>query len=343
MQVMSVETIASKFALGGDFISYEPITTGIINRTYLLTCGTSSVANRYILQNLNQDVFRNPKAVMENIRLVTNHLAAQGQENALTLIPTLQGDAWLSEASGEIWRCFPFIENSRTFGKAPDPETAFRAGQAFGEFQASLSSLDPNILQPTIPNFHHTPTYFKKFSRTLETDPLHRSNKAQKEIQTVFEYEYLKTRLADATLPLRITHNDTKISNVLFPIDKTRAATVIDLDTVMPGLVHYDYGDLIRSAAANAPEDEQDLSKIYLRAEIKDALSEGYLSVAKKFLTPAEEALLPISTKVITYELALRFLTDYLGGDLYFRCDYDGHNLTRARNQLALLRSMEER
>lgn len=339
---MSIRSIAGKFTLSGNLLEIERISTGLINQTFLLTCAGPVHRARYILQNLNETVFTEPTLVMENIVLVTEHLLHRGHKDGLVLIPTLHGDRWLTEPDGGIWRCFPFIEGTRSFERISNPRMAFRAGQAFGEFQKSLTTLDPQQLHTTIENFHHTPGYFSRFLGVVERDPVGRAKDAEEEIRIAMQFEVLKGRLVEADLPTRITHNDTKISNVLFPLDETRAATVIDLDTVMPGCALYDYGDLIRSAAANACEDESDLTKVSLRKELTSALTEGYLSAANSFLTAAERALLPISVQVITFELALRFLTDHLCGDSYFRCDYKGQNLVRAKNQLALLKSMVE-
>lgn len=339
---MTLEDIFSQFILPGPVVSYEEIATGLINTTYAVTCRSGKTDTRFILQSVNASVFPEPEKVMENIFHVTGHIgqADPGTEQ-LCLIPAHDGRSWLTLEDHTIWRCYPFHEDTETFDTIDSPELAFRAAAAFGHFQARLADLDPVTLHETIPNFHHTPTYFKKLLDAIEKDTKGRLAGAREEVDFILSKKELTTVLIDADLPLRITHNDTKISNILFPTNPETPPIVIDLDTVMPGLALFDFGDLVRSAASSTKEDEQDLSKVYIDKEMHKALTEGYLSTASKFLTKREIELLPVSVEVITLELATRFLTDHLLGDTYFRINYDGHNLVRARNQLALLKSMQ--
>ncbi|MFM2199856.1 MAG: hypothetical protein RLZZ505_3288 [Verrucomicrobiota bacterium] len=336
-----IPEIAARFILPGPVIAQEEIPTGLINTTYVVTCSSGSSEKRYILQSINSAIFPEPGKVMENIFHVTGHIGARdpGTEQ-LQLIPTHGGLSWLTLPDRTVWRCYPFHEGTQTFVKIDSPDLAYRAAAAFGNFQAKLSDLDPATLHETIPAFHHTPTHFAKLLAAAEKDPFGRLANARADLDFILTQKHLTTLLVDAGLPLRITHNDTKISNILFPTDPGLPPIVIDLDTVMPGLALFDYGDLVRSAASTADENETDPGKIRLDTTLAAALTEGYLSTASGFLTPEEKALLPYAPKVITLELAIRFLTDHLLGGVYFRSDYEGHNLMRARNQLTLLRSM---
>lgn len=336
-----IPDIAARFILPGPVVAFEEIPTGLINTTYAVTCRSGQTNTRFILQSINSAVFPEPWKVMENILHVTFHTGARNHgAEQLCLIPLRSGMSWLTQPDGTIWRCYPYHEDTETFVKIDSPDLAYRAAAAFGNFQARLSDLDPATLHETIPAFHHTPTYFAKLLAAAEKDPVGRLANARADVDFILSQKHLTSLLVDAGLPLRITHNDTKISNILFPTDASLPPIVIDLDTVMPGLALFDYGDLVRSAASTADENETDPDKIRQDPELAAALTEGYLSTASAFLTPGEKALLPSAPKVIALELAIRFLTDHLLGGVYFRSDYEGHNLARARNQLTLLRSM---
>lgn len=338
---MTLQDIAFRFILPGPVIYHEEIATGLINTTFAITCRSGRTETRFILQSINSAVFPEPEKVMENIFHVTGHIGNQDPHTEqLCLIPLLDGRSWLKLPDNTVWRCYPFHENTVTYEKIDSPELAYRAAAAFGHFQARLVDLDPSTLHETIPNFHHTPTYFAKLLAAVEKNPVDRLAGAQSEVDTIISKRDLTTLLTDAGLPLRITHNDTKISNILFPTNQNLPPIVIDLDTVMPGLALFDYGDMVRSAASSAAEDEQNLDKVYVDEKLRKALTDGYLSTAGCFLTKEELTLLPVAPKVITLELATRFLTDHLLGDTYFKTKYPGHNLVRARNQLALLKSM---
>lgn len=338
---MTVPEIAERFILPGPVVSHEEITTGLINTTYAVKCRSGSTQARFILQSINSAVFPEPQKVMENILRVTFHIGTRDRgTEELCLIPMRNGMSWLVQPDGTFWRCFPFHEGTETFEKISSPDLAFRAAAAFGHFQARLSDLDPATLHETIPNFHHTPTYFAKLQAAVKSDPENRLAEAKGDVDFILSQESLTTALTGAGLPVRVTHNDTKISNVLFPTNPDLPPIVIDLDTVMPGLALFDFGDMVRSAASSAAEDEQDTDKVFIDEELREALTEGYLSEAASFLTPEEKDLLPLAPKVIALELASRFLADHLLGDTYFRTNYPGHNLVRARNQLALFKSM---
>ena len=338
---MNIPEIASRFILPGPVVHEEEITTGLINTTYAVTCRSGKKDPRFIIQSINSAVFPEPERVMENIFHVTLHIGSRdpGTEQ-IQLIPIHEGRSWLRLPNNTIWRCYPYHEETESFEKITSPELAFRAAAAFGRFQSQLSDLDPSTLHETIPNFHHTPTYFAKLLAAVKSDPESRLAEAKEDVDFILSKESLTTALTGAGLPVRITHDDTKISNILFPTNPALPPIVIDLATVMPGLALFDYGDMVRSAASSAAEDEQDLEKVSIDKGLREALTEGYLSTAGEFLTPDEKALLPVSAEVITLELATRFLTDYLLGDKYFRTKFPRHNLVRARNQLALLKSM---
>ena len=340
---MTISEIAARFILPGPIIFHEEILSGLINTTYVVTTRSGNSEKRFILQSINAMVFPEPEKVMENIFYVTGHIGAQdpGTEQ-LCLIPVQDGRSWLTLPDHTVWRCYPFHEGTRSFDRIDSPDLAFRAAAAFGGFQAKLADLSPAKLHETIPGFHHTPRYFSKLLSVAEKDTHGRLADAAEDFDFIVARKSLASLLVDAGLPLRITHNDTKISNILFPENSALPPIVIDLDTVMPGLALFDFGDLVRSAASTADENETDLNKIRLDQDLLKALTDGYLSTASGFLNTAEKELLAASPAVITFELAIRFLTDHLAGDTYFRTKYPGHNLVRARNQLQLLRSMEE-
>lgn len=335
---MTLTEIAARFSLSGSVSSHSEIPTGLINSTHVVTC---SDGKRFVLQALNSTVFKKPTKVMENIRTVTAHIATKNPDACgLELIPTVAGDPWLNLEDGTLWRCYPFLEGTESYTKITSPELAYRAAAAFGDFQAELADLDASKLHETIPDFHNTPAHFSKLLAAAEKDPLARLSASRVEFEYILSQKALTTLLTAADLPVRITHNDTKISNILFHTDGASPPVVIDLDTVMPGSALYDFGDLVRSAAASADESESDPEKVFLDPALTTALTDGYLSTASGFLTSSETALLADSVKVITLELACRFLADHLLGDNYFKIEKEGHNLTRARNQLALLKSM---
>jgi len=339
---MTIPEIAARFILPGPVIFHEEIPTGLINTTYVVTTRSGNSEKRFILQSINAVVFPEPEKVMENIFHVTGHIGAQdpGTEQ-LCLIPVQHGRSWLTLPNHTVWRCYPFHEGTVSYEKIDSPDLAFRAAAAFGRFQAKLADLSPATLHETIPDFHHTPKYFSKLLSAAEKDSHGRLADARADFEFILARKALTNLLVDAGLPLRITHNDTKISNILFPEAPALPPIVIDLDTVMPGLALFDFGDLVRSAASTADENEADPDKIRLDRDLSKALTDGYLSAASGFLTAAEREFLPASPAVITLELAIRFLTDHLAGDTYFRTKYPGHNLVRARNQLQLLKSME--
>ena len=342
--------VAARFALDAPPTRAAPHGSGHINDTFAVTCGTPNASTkRYLLQRINGRIFRDVPALMENIARVTRHarsrLPASGGERALSLIPDRDGAAFTRDETGAAWRCYDFIEGARTYDLLEHAGQAREAAAAFGRFQGLLADLPAPRLHETIPAFHHTRRRFETFLEIVRRDPVGRVAAARDEITFATAREAMVDRLLDlhvrGELPERITHNDTKLNNVMLDDATGRAVCVIDLDTVMPGLALYDFGDLVRSATNAAPEDGTDLAQAVARPEIFTALAEGYLSTARNFLLPAEIAELVFSGRLITFEIGLRFLTDFIEGDVYFKTKRPGHNLDRARNQFALVRSLE--
>jgi hypothetical protein len=290
---------------------------------------------------------------MANVERVCAHAHAKlkkaGETDAdrrtLRLIPTRAGKAWHIDAAGNRWRCYHFIEGATGHDVVRSPEQAYAAARAFGAFQALLTDLPGGRLHETIPDFHHTPSRFARFQQALAQDAHGRAAACVPEIAFALarshEVNVVVDALRDGTLPERVTHNDTKLNNVLLDDVTQEGVCVIDLDTVMPGSVLYDFGDLVRTATSPAAEDETDLSKVRLQFPMFEALVKGYLASADGFLTPKEKELLPFAGKLITFEIGLRFLTDWLEGDVYFKIKRPTHNLDRARTQFKLIESIE--
>jgi Ser/Thr protein kinase RdoA (MazF antagonist) len=350
-QPFDARAAASQFEFRGELSGIAPHGNGHINDTYLVTCHATGAPVRYILQHINRHVFRDPAAVMRNIERVTAHLAAQAtaepdrDRRALQLVPARDGRNWHVDAGGETWRAYRFIESARTYEAATSVEQAFQAARAFGRFQQQLASLPPPRLHETIPDFHHTPKRFaaleQAIAQAIAAGVTGRAALAKPEIEFARSRQSIAAVLLDANLPERTTHNDTKFNNVLLDDTTGEAICVIDLDTVMPGLALYDFGDMVRTTTSPAPEDEQDLSKVGLQFPLFEALVRGYLESAGAFLTPAERRLLAFSGKLITFETGIRFLADYLAGDIYFKVHREGHNLDRGRTQFKLVESIE--
>jgi hypothetical protein len=339
---------AGQFRFRGEVSALTPYGNGHINDTYLVTCQAPDATARYVLQHINRNVFRDPIAVMQNIERVTAHLAAQlagepdGARRALSLIPARSGRNWHEDASGEVWRAYPKIENAQSYDTATSALQALQAARAFGRFQQQLAGLPLPRLRETIPDFHHTPKRFTAFQRAIAADEKDRVRLAGPEIDFALAREPITGVLLGARLPERITHNDTKFNNVLLDEKTGEAICVIDLDTVMPGLALYDFGDMVRTTTSPAPEDERDLSKVNLQFPLFEALVRGYLQTAGEFLTPEEKQFLVFSGKLITFEVGIRFLADFLAGDTYFKVHREGHNLDRCRTQFKLLESIEK-
>jgi Ser/Thr protein kinase RdoA (MazF antagonist) len=346
-QPHDVRAVARHFQFHGEVAGFSPHGNGHINDTYLVTCRTDGAPSRYILQHINRHVFRDPVAVMQNIERVTAHLAGQMRgvpdvaRRILTLVPARDGSAWHVDNEGETWRAYRFIDGACSYETAESTKLAFEAARAFGRFQQQLSGLPASVLQETIPNFHHTPKRFAALQQAIAADSCQRAALARQEIDFALARQSLASVLLDANLPQRITHNDTKLNNVLFDEATGEGICVIDLDTVMPGLALYDFGDLVRTTTSPAAEDERDLTKVTMQFPMFEALVRGYLLAAGEFLTRAEKSFLAFSGKLITFEVGIRFLADHLAGDTYFKIHREGHNLDRCRTQFRLVESIE--
>ena len=342
-----VRLVASRFQIHGAFQEAAPYGSGHINDTYCAVFDQAGTLVRYILQRINHNVFKNPVALMENVQRVTEHLAGKGDRDSsrrvLTLVPTRTGDCCHRDEQGNYWRTYLFIEKARTYDAAESAQQAFQAAQAFGRFQKLLADLPAPRLHDTIPDFHHTPKRFAALEKAIAEDVVNRGKLAKPEIEFALRRKEICSVLLDAKLPERVTHNDTKFNNVMLDDSTGEGICVIDLDTVMPGLALYDFGDMVRTTTSPTKEDERDLSRVQMQFPMFEALARGYLSAAGEFLTPAEKRLLPFAGKLITFEIGIRFLTDFLAGDTYFKVHREGHNLDRWRTQLKLVESIERR
>ena len=343
-----LRSIARKFQIHGEFIEAAPYGTGHINDTYCAVFDQAGAPVRYIFQCINQNVFKNPVALMENVQRVTAHLAGKlagasdSSRSVLTLVPAREGQSWCLDGEGGYWRAYLFIEKARTYDTVQSPRQAFEAAKAFGRFQGLLADLPAPRLHDTIPDFHHTPRRFARLEQAVEADRFNRAKPAAAEIDFAIRRHSITAVLVEAGLPERVTHNDTKLNNVMIDDATGAGVCVIDLDTVMPGLALYDFGDMVRTATCAVAEDEPDLSRVRMRFPFFEALARGYLASASGFLTQAERQLLAFSGKLITFEIGIRFLTDFLEGDVYFKTHREGHNLDRCRTQFKLAESIEE-
>ena len=333
------KSIANRFCIEGNVLEIAPYGEGHINLTLLVTTDKK----RYIMQKMNTKVFSDPDSLMANICGVTEHLTARGIET-LNVVPTKDGQPFLKEE--ECYRVYDFIENTVTYQKVTDKEVFKNSGKAFGEFQNYLAEFDASKLTETIKRFHDTPKRFADFKAALDADKLGRAKECAEEIAFVLShgdtYGKVVDGLKDGSLPLRVTHNDTKLNNILMDEKTNTARAVIDLDTVMPGSMLYDFGDSIRFGASTAAEDEKDLDKVHFSLALFEAYTKGYLSAVKESITEKEKELLPYGAYLMTIECGMRFLTDYLSGDTYFATKYAGHNLVRCRTQIRLAKEMEE-
>jgi len=333
-----------EFKTDGDPIFCTPYGSGHINRTYLVV---DTAANQYILQMINKNVFRDPVSLMSNISAVTAHLRkfAKNPRESMQLIPVKSGGEWLKDSGGEYWRMYRFISDSVCLQKAGSANDFMESGFAFGLFQQKMADFPAHELTETIPRFHDTPSRYEAFKQAVKADACGRAKDVEHEIDFALEREdYAATLVslqASGDLPLRVTHNDTKLNNVLFDRDTRKPLCVIDLDTVMPGLSVNDFGDSIRFGASTATEDERDLDKVNFSIELYSAYSKGFLSACGQSLTKCELEHLPDGAKMMTLECGVRFLTDYLQGDVYFKTHRDGHNLDRCRTQFKLVKDME--
>ena len=344
----------SHFCVEGELQSLSPFGGGHINDTYLAVYGLADGSEkRYILQRVNQHVFRNVALLMENIENITSFLSEKlkkmGRDpnrETLQMIRTESGDSYYRMPDNECWRVFHYIEGSVSMEKARTTEDFKAAGAAFGRFQWLLSDYPAESLNESIPHFHDTPQRVKRFWTILAEDIMSRASDIKDEVAFISERasqaDYLIGLLGEGKIPVRVTHNDTKLNNILFDATSEEALCVVDLDTVMPGLCHYDFGDAIRFGASTTAEDEADLQKVEIDLALFEAFAQGFLCETRGTLNEIERQTLLWGAKLITFECGIRFLTDFLEGDIYFKTHRSGQNLDRARNQFKLVMSMEE-
>ena len=346
--------VSREFYIYGDLLHAEPCKIGHINETYIATYNQGGIQVRYVHQKINTSVFKDPDGVMDNFVRVTSHqrrkLIVSGARDAsrrsMTVVPTRNGKFFYRNGDGECWRTLVFVEGVRTFEAVELPGQAYEAGKAFGEFQTLLVDLPGKRLIETIPNFHNTRKRFEALQEAIRDDRANRAADAKKEIAFALKQEkivdVILNALAKKKIPERITHNDTKFNNVMLDVVTGKAMCVVDLDTVMPGSALYDFGDMVRTTTSPTLEDELDLAKVQMHMPMFKSLARGYLESAGSFLTRSERALIAFSGKLITYTIGIRFLTDYLCGDKYFRVHRPQHNLDRARTQFKLVESIEK-
>ena len=338
--------ISRRFSDWDAWLGASPVGSGNINDTYRIDFQQAGQRQTRLLQRLNHRVFTDPHAVMRNIRLVAEHLHRQADFPLEIPAPLAGRDGELlqRDADGNYWRLFPFYENTFAPERLPEPAVARETAQAYGAFLRALRALPAVQLAETIPGFHDTDRRWAVFLQVLEKDPAGRCHGAAAEIERMFEaqpiFETVSRLKKSGELPLRVTHNDTKAGNVLLDLDTQKAVAVIDWDTIMPGTVLSDFGDMVRTFAPDRPED--DPGALSLRSDALEALTQGFLSQTQDFLSSAERSHLPLGASWIIGEQALRFLTDYLAGDVYYKIRYPEHNLVRARNQLALFDAVKE-
>lgn len=341
------------FVFDGEFVRAEPYGFGHINDTYTAYFRrVDGKVHRYLMQRINQFVFKGVEGLMRNIAAVTAHLrqkivraGGDPDRETLTLIPTIEGGAFYKTPEGDYWRAYIFIEDAQTYEEVKSLDQVYNAAKAFGDFQRLLADFPAGQLHETIPGFHHTEKRFKAFAEAVERDVENRARAVRAEIRFVEERagdaSVLVDLLAQGTLSERVTHNDTKFNNIMIDDETGKGICVIDLDTVMPGSPLYDFGDAVRYGANPAAEDERDLSKVCIDLDIYDRFVAGFLDSAHGFLTQEEVGYLSFSARLMTFECGMRFLTDYLSGDVYFKTHRDNHNLDRCRTQFAMVADME--
>ncbi len=351
IDIKMFKELAETFRLEGEIESIDIISNGNINTTYDVYLKSGDESKRYVFQKLNIFVFKSPKKIMKNIEKITSHISSKlesygrDRDSVMHFAHTADGKNYFMDKQS-FWRISEFVPNTETFNSCEDLNKLRSAGKAFGDFQTMLSDFDATALYETIPNFHNTRSRIAVFLRHVNEDPCGRVSEVTAEIEKIRKFKPMAIELNELLdsqeLPLRVTHNDTKINNVLFDKTTGEAKTVIDLDTVMPGLVAHDFGDAVRFAANTAAEDEPDLSKVSLDIDRFRAFAEGFIPEISDSLTDTEIKTMALGAFTMTVELAVRFLDDYIQGDQYFKTLYRDHNLVRARCQLRLAESMLE-
>jgi len=341
-----MEKIDSQFRFDGLVISCTRYGSGHINETYLVV---TSRPHLYILQKMSTQAFKDVPGLMENVIAVTRYLGRQDPDprHALQLIPTVDDQMYLACENGEYWRAYEFVLDSLCLDKAETAEDLYQSGVAFGMFQNMLADFPAHTLTETIPHFHDTPDRYRLFHEAIENDRAGRLEGVRAEVDRYLSHEqeagYMMKLCRKGELPLRVTHNDTKLNNVMLDAKERTPLCVIDLDTVMPGLAANDFGDSIRFGASTAAEDEKDLSRVSMSLDLFRAYASGFFKACGERLTAKEIETLPWGAKLMTLECGVRFLTDYLNGDAYFHVRYPEHNLDRCRTQITLVEDMERK
>lgn len=347
----TIDEILEAYGLKGKMTDWAMIHTGHINRTYVITLDNGE---KRLLQLINTTVFKKPLELMDNAMRVTDHVRAKIAEaggdparETLSVYFTVDGKNCFRDSECEYWRIYNFVDNAFSYDSIENEEIFFRAGAAFGNFQSQLADFPGDTLFETIPAFHDTYQRFLNLKAAIEKNAAGRKDEVKAEIDFVLEREadtkVIVELIAKGDIPVRVTHNDTKLNNIMFDSETKMPICVVDLDTVMPGSALYDFGDAIRFGASTAAEDEKDLSKVSMDINLYKTYVEGYLSTAGKSLTKAEIDYLPFSAKLLTLECGIRFLTDYLDGDIYFGTAYPEHNLDRCHTQFKLVYDMEQK
>ena len=351
---MEFSDILSNFAINGEFISCEPYGSGLINRTYVAVYNEGGRRVRYIVQRINTNLFKNVDGLMNNIKLVTEFNRAEimkrggdPDRESLTLVPTKNGGTYFRTEEGDCYRVYVFIENAKGYDVVEKPEHFYESAVAFGKFAMLLDRFDSSKLFEVLPDFHNTVKRFDNFRRSLEADKFNRAKDVKKEIGFALEREKITHTIVDllasGKMPSRVTHNDTKLNNVLIDTRTDKAVSVIDLDTMMPGSICYDFGDSIRFGCNPCLEDTPETEKVIFNMPLFETYTKGYLSVFGDTITDIERKNLPMGAILMTYECGIRFLTDYLDGDVYFRKTREGQNIDRTRSQFKLVSDMEKR
>ena len=346
--MLAIKEICSEFDIGGKYLAEKELHVGNINRTFYVKFERDGEEKEYIIQHINKNVFKDPEKVMDNIVRVTEHVREKLRQAGIStrtgvlraFLSKKSGKPFVIDADGEYWRCYRFIKNSTTYDSVDDLGVLESAGHAFGEFLNNLCDFDAKSLYTTIPNFHNTKERYKALHDAVEKNPVHRVELVEKELALAFEYEQLACKLQEhldsGEIPYRVAHNDTKCNNVSFDKDTGNSLAVLDLDTVMPGAVAHDFGDAIRFIANTVIEDDPNFDKVSLDLEKYQAFAKGFIPQVKDSITDLEKQTMNLGVFAMTVELAVRFLTDYLLGDVYFKIKYLEHNLVRTKNQLAL-------
>ncbi len=342
-----IAILAAKQFNSDEIVSINPYGSGHINATWLaIHKSADGKEKKNLMQKISTVAFKNPEQLMENIVGVTEFLRDKVEEDGtLTVIKTLDGKSFHLDEFGNYWRVYKFIENATAYQQIENDNDFYTCGLAFGEFQQMLAEYPAEKLHETIVNFHNTPSRYADFKKALAEDKMGRAKDVQPEVEFVLARECkadgITSKLESGEIPYRVTHNDTKLNNILINDATGKAKCVIDLDTIMPGAAAYDFGDSIRFGASTGAEDETDLSKISVSTHLFEVFAKGYLSTANKFLTPAEKDTLVTGAYLMTLECGVRFLTDYLNGDVYFKIHRENHNLDRCRTQFKLVADME--